>query len=323
MLDINNCKTIDGDEYNSFFQKSSHLFSNEFFYSIDHIEYSDLYFEKVQKRSFAVINKDGTALAFVPIASVNDRDITFYEKPLKVFYNTEFNLSTDERKQLDKFIFKHIQSIAVENNLSHIRTTFNSTLGSSIFKPGDDFEAEIEGIIDLSLSEDLILKSVRKSYRSLINWGKRNLELRIMNKDSGDFNRFEEFRMFHLEVSGKETRSIESWKKQFELITKGKAFLVLAYLDEKLVSANYTTHGCEEAYYSVGVNDRDLMAKRVAIGQFPLLTSILEAKRIGIKTFNLGYLGPSFPNEKDRNIALFKKGFCSSYRLKNILNSKL
>ena len=42
--------------------------------------------------------------------------------------------------------------------------------------------------------------------------------------------------VLHINVAGKETRSINTWDKQFEMINKGEAFLVLGEYDNELVT---------------------------------------------------------------------------------------
>ena len=46
----------------------------------------------------------------------------------------------------------------------------------------------------------------------------------------------EEFRNLHIQVSGRETRSITTWEKQFKMVLENEAFLALGCLDKKLVA---------------------------------------------------------------------------------------
>ena len=61
------------------------------------------------------------------------------------------------------------------------------------------------------------------------------------------------------------------------------------------------------------------MEQKVAIGHYPILVSIFEAKKRGLSIFNLGKIGPNFPSKKEEDIALFKKGFSTNIRSKQHL----
>jgi lipid II:glycine glycyltransferase (peptidoglycan interpeptide bridge formation enzyme) len=82
----------------------------------------------------------------------------------------------------------------------------------------------------------------------------------------------------------------------------------LAYLDNLLVAGTLVLYGAEIAYYGVGVYDRTLMARNIAIAHYNMLYSIYYAKKIGLLEFDLGSLGNS-ENEKEINIFKFKSGF--------------
>ena len=78
--------------------------------------------------------------------------------------------------------------------------------------------------VDLSKSEKELHQNLRKSYRSLINEGKRwwNVEVH----DSVDAGLFDEYRQLHREVSGRVTRPVETWNLQRDAVNYGGDFLV-------------------------------------------------------------------------------------------------
>lgn len=181
------------------------------------------------------------------------------------------------------------------------------------FEVGQYFERQSEfcAMVDLKLSEEEIYRQVRKSYRSLINWGKREMEIEVYESKNADYQKFEKFREFHIKVSGRETRSKLSWDKQFEMIERNQAYLVLGYYQKNLVSGSLNFFSRNECFYGVGVNDRELMEQKCAVGHWTIMKSILLAKEFGILHYNLGLVGPDavFDNVKEKNIALFKSGF--------------
>ena len=168
------------------------------------------------------------------------------------------------------------------------------------------------GFLDLEPSEELVYAQVRKSYKSLINWGRKNLQLQLFDKNNITVEEIDAFRGFHIEVAGRETRGRASWLEQMECIRAGRGYMLFALLEGKLVSAIMILHGTQEACYGVAVNRRDLMEQELPIGHWPLYHCILRAKQIGMRRFNIGLLAMSSGENKVANIARFKKGFCDS-----------
>jgi hypothetical protein len=166
------------------------------------------------------------------------------------------------------------------------------------------------GVIDLAQSETEIRRGVRKSYRSLINWGKRSLQTLIVDRTNPDKTTFDSFQEFHCAVAGRRTRSQESWNEMYANVCAGSAELIAAYLDSKLVAATFVNYSAACALYSSGVYDRELFDKPLA--HWPLYLSIMRAKEKGIRYFDLGevYLGADAgAGNKDNSIGFFKKGF--------------
>jgi len=172
-------------------------------------------------------------------------------------------------------------------------------------------QIEIEAYINLNQPEDLIRSNVRKSYKSLINWGYGNLKLIVINKSNPDKDNFYKFKKFHVEVAGRQTRSNYSWDLQYKAILEGKAFLVLGYNKDLLVSGAHIIHGTDVAYYGVAVNDRGLMAENKPLGHAILFKSIIYAKEIGLQKFILGNIETSNDN-KINDIIKYKKGFTNT-----------
>lgn len=165
-----------------------------------------------------------------------------------------------------------------------------------------------EGIIPLDWAEDKILQSFRKSYRSLINWGKKELTSRILDRNSFTLDEMRAFMLFHQRVAGRVTRSERSWELQYEMVKEGQGFVILSEHKGNLVSACLVLHSQTEAHYAVGVYDRALMGENLPLGHYPLWLAVTHARGQGLKRFNLGDVGTG-GGDKDRAIALFKRGF--------------
>jgi len=96
--------------------------------------------------------------------------------------------------------------------------------------------------IDLSPPESKLHQEIRKSYKSLINWGKGNLLIHYEDADSVQEESIERFRQLHIQAAGRETRSQETWSLQYEMVRHGEAFLVFGEIEGKLVTAALFTY---------------------------------------------------------------------------------
>jgi len=164
------------------------------------------------------------------------------------------------------------------------------------------------GYVALELGEAGILSQIRKSYRSLINWGRREMQMIFVHSGFPDVQLFESFRLFHLQVAGRATRPLDSWSVMFDLIKEGRAILGLGYFDGELVAATYMFCHGGFALYGTGVYDRNRFDK--PISHWPLFATLVKAYECGALLCDIGELFPSpVVSNKERNIAFFKKGF--------------
>jgi hypothetical protein len=146
---------------------------------------------------------------------------------------------------------------------------------------------------------------IRKSYRSLCNQNMAKFTPII----TVDPRIITEFRLKHIEVSGRETRSVETWIEQAASITDGEAFVV--YIPNLAYSLfNYSK---DECLYSVGVYDRN---SKAPLGHLTLKVAIEYARDVlNCTGFNLGeakFTG----NVKEMSISNFKSGFANTLRPK-------
>ncbi len=161
-------------------------------------------------------------------------------------------------------------------------------------------------VIDLEKEELELKKSIRKSYKSLINWGARELDISILTSEDITFEDIRLFKELHYIESGKRTRSEESWKAQYNMIKNNDAFLVTGFISKELVAVGFFTMSSNSCYYGASASRRDLYQK-------PLLhsimwTAIMHAQKLNCRWFETGeqrFKG----TEKELGISLFKAGF--------------
>ena len=173
--------------------------------------------------------------------------------------------------------------------------------------------------IDLINDKSTRKSSIRKSYKSLINWGNRELQPKVFDAENITWELIDEFRQLHIRESGRETRSEESWRRQLDMVQAGEAFIVLGHLNGELVSSGFFMNSKTNCYYGMSASRRDLFDK--PLFHASMWTAILHAKDLGCKWFEVGeQLYPNHPSEKpptkkELGISEFKAGFGGQTRM--------
>lgn len=166
--------------------------------------------------------------------------------------------------------------------------------------------------LDLKPELTSLKSNFRKSYKSLISSGEKLWNVGVLDKQDDDT--WAEYRLLHLDVAGRETRSIESWNKQHDAIKKQEAFLV--YLrDEKqvMVGGGLFHFTKDEGLYATGAYNRNFFSK--PLGHVVQFRAIQELKARGVSWYKIGYLPLASdipqPTAKEISIGEFKQGFAS------------
>jgi len=167
-------------------------------------------------------------------------------------------------------------------------------------------------VIDLTQTEDVLHRDLTKSYKWAVNWGRKNLAIKVLSKNSIMQVHIEQFRKLHTESAGRETRTQKSWILQYEMVLAGEAFCVLAFLGGELVSAALFPHSKSHCFYGVSASCRDLFDKPISHGV--IWEAILYAKTLGLRYFEMGeQLFPMAPrqdiSQKELGISFFKRAF--------------
>ncbi len=167
----------------------------------------------------------------------------------------------------------------------------------------------ITATVSLSSGEPARRSALRKSFRALVNWGRRAITLRYVNGASPDRDAFAHYQRFHRRVAGRVTRPQESWDAMFDVIASGGGELALGHLEDgTLVSATLVVDGSSVSYYASGVYDRERFDKPMA--HWPLWNAIERAAARGLALFDLGEVPlPGAATEKEIAIGYFKRGF--------------
>tara|TARA_B110000879_G_scaffold211924_1_gene306168 strand:- start:1107 stop:2072 length:966 start_codon:yes stop_codon:yes gene_type:complete len=175
----------------------------------------------------------------------------------------------------------------------------------------------LEMYVDLN-SEDL-WGALRKSYRSLINFGKKNLK--VVSEFNTDL--WDECNEFHFKIAGRKTRNKSTWNIQKNMIEKNIAKIFYIREEGKILGfALFNIAKCS-ASYSVGVYDRSKFDK-ISISHIILWHAIQYFKSNGFDNIYLGEYAPekNMNDKKLDNINHFKLGFCNNLVSNNYLSNE-
>ncbi len=183
--------------------------------------------------------------------------------------------------------------------------------------------------LNLQENMDTIKVHFRKSYKNLINKGNKIWEIGVLDKNNyNNSNKlFDEFKLLHFKVSGKKTRSDESWKIQKNSIKKNNRFLV--YAKDKnnnyLVGAALFTYSKDEVDYEIAAYDRSLF--HLPLGHPIQFKAIQKMKDLNCRWYRVGELtniaNTVKVDPKKLQIEKFESGFSSNIFPKYLFELKI
>ena len=166
--------------------------------------------------------------------------------------------------------------------------------------------------VDLRLDLADIRARIRERYRSLINRASSLWNVDVVEGAAPEV--FEEFRLLHLAVAGRATRSLATWELQRDALATGDAFLVtLRDPSGRLVGGGLFHLSRTDGLYAVGAYDRSLFDAPVS--HAVQWKAIETMKRRGLLWYFIG-LRPyprdePAPTPKELQLGHFKEGFAT------------
>lgn len=263
--------------------------------------------------SFMVMDGD-EALIYLP-AMINDGVLNYNGMPLRFFFRE--GLEPTMESSAIAHALTHIELLVQKHAVQCIRIADQAAaqltqLGQACLGRNYALSLQLSGLCDLSIGEAGLRRHLRKSFRSLINWGRSNLVLSYVNSGNPDHEQFLEYQDFHRRISGRSTRQQKSWDAMFSALIEFGGELALARLSTgELVAGNLVVDGKTTSYYASGVYDRERFDKPMA--HWPLWNAINRSRERGMRWFDLGYTHMQGSVEaKEYAIGYFKRGFATA-----------
>lgn len=275
--------------------------------------YPAVFGDRRRDESFVVVDENTPALV-VP-CSLGEEALDWYGMPIRMFPRAGAAIDP----AVANAALAHLDAVAREPAVGKIVLIESPGLSlATQCRERGYTEAEHDfASADLTGGEAGLRKGLRKSFKSLLNWGKGNLALEIYGKTNPDRALFKRYQDFHAQVAGRVTRAPDSWEVMADWIAHGHGELVLGSLDGELVTGTMVVDGTETAYYASGVYDRDRFDKPLA--HWPLWLGMLHAGERGMRVFDLGDIPRrGAASEKEFNIGYFKRGFATALAMHTV-----
>ena len=270
--------------------------------------------------SFIVISDSDEIVALVPLYCFKDisriSEYRYGREYLRspLIYGSPFK---KEYEKIQKYVFAYIEELAEKNKVKAHKAMIEGVElleGRHYYNYLTDFgysdESSICQMIDTSKDIKELWADVRKSYKHLINRAEKNFVYETMSSDNYNFDKCEDYRKLHFMAAGRQTRSLESFKQMYKMVENGQAFIILAgEKDGRLDVAHFYYYLGNYCLYASSAINPGLPADSGA-GHLAIWQGIVTVKRMGLRFLDMGQLRiDSNIAEKEKNIALFKKGF--------------
>jgi len=258
--------------------------------------------------SFAVCSVNTPVV--VGLCSLIDKTLGLHGLPARLFARN--GISPELYRNAMRAAFAHIDEIASTKGAREVvirerAVPALSPIGEASIAREAQAAVSLIGRVDLTAGLVRWRKALRKSFRSLINWGRANLEVTYVNAADCNRDRFDGYRLFHAEIAGRVTRPLASWDAMYAWLASGRGELICAALDSKLAAASLFIDGTETCIYMSGVYDRAL---EKPLAHFMIWHGIERAQQRGMKIFELGDVPFSGTvSDKEYQIGYFKRGF--------------
>lgn len=246
--------------------------------------------------------------------------LSFYGLPLRLFASQD--LPEEACVAAVGAAFSHLEGLARQQGAHDVvmlqpANTLGAALADACMARSGECKRSPVAFVDLGAGPAAWRAALRKSSRSLINWGRRNLTIGYVNGETGDRGLFERYREFHAAIAGRITRPKASWDVMFDWIAAGHGELIAASLDGQLVAGSLFIDGTRTSIYASGVYDRSKFNKPLA--HYPVWLGIERTQARGVATLELGEVPPrDAVSEKEYQIGYFKRGFATHIDTSNV-----
>lgn len=164
--------------------------------------------------------------------------------------------------------------------------TAKTQLFDEILKVASNCSIRFARVLDLEIPEQNWSKSVKTASKKAERSGVVCVVRDIYSSNSRDLEKgLEELRMLHLQASGRETRTLDTWQAQLQSLVNGSATLVTSYQADGPISSALFIHSLGDVYYAVSASQNSTDAPK---GHVVMRHAIEHFKERKFKRLHLG-----------------------------------
>lgn len=260
-----------------------------------------------------LIDNKPAACAFLPLLKINGVN--------SISFNGEYLDAPLADETVMKDVYLLIDEIAQQCSVEKIKFSLDPLMNYNYnyLQKFGYFDASIlTYIIDLKVHD--LLKSCRKGHRCDIKKTLNDKNFKIIADDnkSCSKDRFDDYVKLHHKCAGRITRPQETFDWQFKKIKNGSAALFGLAYKNKMIAYSYFEFNNDKALYYSTSDDPDYHFKTYHSLLFKAMEYLKEKGISFIDTSQPSCPSPQFdyyPDKKQLNIALFKRGFGGGYKI--------
>jgi hypothetical protein len=252
------------------------------------------------------------AICPITLQKVNENNyLNFYTQPIEIF------IKNPDDPLLKKEIINYFLKLFKKHNIKDkiFKIKYNSSnldnLNKKIF-----IKKIFDVYIDLRQEIDEISKNFKQSIRTILKKNYDDLKYEIIDSKNYSTNDIIEMRDLHIKISGKETRSIETWLINEEMIKDGNAFLVKITRQGKPISFSFFYLNKTTCIYFSSCSFREYFTTYKNLTHKSIFYAIKYAKEHSCKNIYLGFDEKPIELERENspsNLKTFIKNFSKEY----------
>ena len=240
----------------------------------------------------------------------NIKSLNNYNSPI---YLDDLNLNLDSYKN----IVNELKKICDKENINSIlfkKKISENELKKKLEEKKDSIDfIGIESTIKLDEDLKSIQRKFSKGHRSALKINYENLSYELFDFKNYKKNQIFEMMDLHEKVSGKKTRSKETWEINEKMILSKKGLLIRVKENSRLISYAFIFFNKNSSIYFSSCTMRDIFKLYKNITHKIIWESIKYLKSANCKNFHLGTTKSLYSkkeiDEKSKNIDLFKSSF--------------
>lgn len=147
----------------------------------------------------------------------------------------------------------------------------------------------LDAVVDLTLDEATLWRSVRGSYHALINKYTDGAGCSVLVHDAANPDRalHETYRRLHAKAAGRMTRDKASFDLQYEMLCAGDATLIALASEGEIAGCAYFLHHGGAADYFSMADDPDLADRRLPISHVVVWAAVRHFRARGFRLLRL------------------------------------